>query len=164
MVNRELKPVVWKLKSTFISLTLFYFNFLSVFFFTSFFFYYFLSFTPDEDHGSKALVFLTVLYVSSYRWGHFSRAVLFCQLHQLLFTHSLALPVWGQRPCTAAWTPTLPSCVHVLVSDETPPVTDPHTHPAAGQQTEHMQDTHCRSSFYTTMCNEIILNICTSIR
>ena len=37
--------------------------------FTSFFFYYFLyiSCTPDEDNVSKALVFLNVLYVSSYR-------------------------------------------------------------------------------------------------
>ena len=31
---------------------------------------------------SKALVFLIVLYVSSYRSVHFSRAVLFCQPHQ----------------------------------------------------------------------------------
>ena len=38
--------------------------------------------TPDEDRGSKALVFLIVLYVSLYRWVHFSRAVLFCQPHQ----------------------------------------------------------------------------------
>ena len=39
----------------------------------------------------KALVFLTVLYVYSYRWVHFSSAVLFCQPHQRLFTHSLNL-------------------------------------------------------------------------
>ena len=37
---------------------------------------FYLSSTPDEDHVSKALVFLIVLYVSSYRWVHFSRAVL----------------------------------------------------------------------------------------
>ena len=46
-------------------LTLFYFNFLSIFFFTSFlrpssFITFYLSSTPDEDHGSKALVFLIV--------------------------------------------------------------------------------------------------------
>ena len=34
-------------------------------------------------------MFLIVLYVSSYRWVHFSRAVLFCQPHQHLFTHCL---------------------------------------------------------------------------
>ena len=43
---------------------------------------------PDEDYVSKALVFLIVLYVSSYRWVYFSRAALFCQPHQRLFTHS----------------------------------------------------------------------------
>ena len=35
--------------------------------------YYFLSSTQDEDHVSKALVFLIVLYVSSYRSVHFSK-------------------------------------------------------------------------------------------
>ena len=49
---------------------------------------FYLSSTPDEDHVSKALVFLTVLYVSSYSWVHFSRVVIFCQPHQQLFTHS----------------------------------------------------------------------------
>ena len=39
----------------------------------------------------KAVVFLIVLYVSSYRRVHFSRAVLFCQPHQHLFTDSLHL-------------------------------------------------------------------------
>ena len=48
-----------------------------------------LSSTPDEDDGSKTLVFLIVLYVSSYRSVHFSRPVLFCEPHQQLFTHSL---------------------------------------------------------------------------
>ena len=72
--------------------TLFYFNFLSeqhCFTSTSClsssllpssFIIFYLSSTPYEYHGSKALVFLTVLYVSSYRWVHFSRAVLF--IHQ----------------------------------------------------------------------------------
>ena len=32
--------------------------------------------TPDEDYVSKALVVLTILYVSSYRSVHFSTAVL----------------------------------------------------------------------------------------
>ena len=32
--------------------------------------------TPDEDYVSKVFVFLTVLYVLSYRWVHLSRAVL----------------------------------------------------------------------------------------
>ena len=52
--------------------------------------------TPDEDYVSKALVSLIVLYVSSYRWVHLSRAVLFCQPHQQLFTHSLhnSLACW----------------------------------------------------------------------
>ena len=45
-----------------------------------------LRLTPDEDYASKALVFLIALYVSSYRWVHFSRAVLFCQPHQQLFS------------------------------------------------------------------------------
>jgi len=40
----------------------------------------FPSSTPDKDHGSKALVFLIVLYVSSYGWVHFSWAVLFNQM------------------------------------------------------------------------------------
>ena len=57
------------------SLTLFYFNFLSLL--PSSFMIFYLSSTPDEDHGSKALMFLIVLYVSSYRWVHLSRAVLF---------------------------------------------------------------------------------------
>ena len=39
---------------------------------------FYLSATPDKDHGSNAFVFLIVLYVLSYRWVHFSRAVLFC--------------------------------------------------------------------------------------
>ena len=42
----------------------------------------------DEDRVSKGLVFLIVLDVSSYSGVHFSRAVLFCQPHQL-FAHSL---------------------------------------------------------------------------
>ena len=41
---------------------------------------------------SEALVFFIVLYVSSYRWVNISRAVLFCQLHKQLFTHSLDTP------------------------------------------------------------------------
>ena len=44
---------------------------------------------PDKVHGSKALVNLIVLYVLSYRWVHFSRAVLYCQPHQKLFAYSL---------------------------------------------------------------------------
>ena len=94
------KSFWWRrFKSTFRSLTLLYFNFLSIFFLTSFFLNFFftsffLSFfsicllTPDEDCVWKALVFLIVLYVSSYRWVPFSRAVLCCQPHQQLFTHS----------------------------------------------------------------------------
>ena len=46
---------------------------------------FYLSSTPDEDHGSKMLVFLIVLYMSSYRWVHFSRAVLFYELNLFLF-------------------------------------------------------------------------------
>ena len=46
---------------------------------------------PDKDHVSKTLVFLIVLYVSSHRWVHFSRAVLFCHPHQQLFTHWCSL-------------------------------------------------------------------------
>ena len=66
----------------FTSLTLFYFNFLSISsllskLLPSSFIIFCFSSTPDEDHVSKALVFLIVLYVSSYRWVHFSRAVLF---------------------------------------------------------------------------------------
>ena len=53
---------------------------------------FYLSSTPDEDYVSKALVVLIVLYVSSCRWVHFSRAVLFCQPHQQLF-HSVLLSV-----------------------------------------------------------------------
>ena len=64
----------------FISLTLFYFNSLSIFCLSSplllSFIIFYLSSTPDEDYVLKAFVFLTVLYVSSYRWVHFSRAVL----------------------------------------------------------------------------------------
>ena len=44
--------------------------------------------TPDKDYVSKALVFVIVLYVSSYGWVHFSWAVQFCQPHQQLFIHS----------------------------------------------------------------------------
>ena len=51
-------------KSTFRSLTLFYFNFLSFSLLPSFIIFYFSS-TPDEDHESKALVI--VLYVSAPR-------------------------------------------------------------------------------------------------
>ena len=36
---------------------------------------FYLYSTLDEDHVSKALVFLTVLYGSSCRWVYFSRAV-----------------------------------------------------------------------------------------
>ena len=39
----------------------------------------------------RALVFLIVPHVWSYRWVHFSRAVLVCQPHQQLFTHSKQL-------------------------------------------------------------------------
>ena len=38
---------------------------------------FYLSSTSDEDHVSKPLVFLIVLYVSSYRWVNFSKALLF---------------------------------------------------------------------------------------
>ena len=38
---------------------------------------FYLSSTPDEDHASKVLVFLTVLYESSYRSVHFSSLELF---------------------------------------------------------------------------------------
>ena len=48
-------------------------------------------YTSDEDYVSKALVFLIVLYVSSYRWVQFSRAVPFRQPHQQLFTHSTGM-------------------------------------------------------------------------
>ena len=51
------------IQQTNISLMLFYFNFLSTSLLTSFIIFY-LSSTPDEDHVSKALVFLVVLYVS----------------------------------------------------------------------------------------------------
>ena len=54
---------------------------------------FYLSCTPDEDCVSKALAFLTVLYVPSYRRAHFSRAVLFCHPRQQLLTHSLTLPL-----------------------------------------------------------------------
>jgi len=59
----------------------------------------YLSSTPDGDHVSKAIVFWMVPYVSSYRWVHFSRVVLFCQSHQQLFTHSLEASV---RMCNFA--------------------------------------------------------------
>ena len=49
--------------------------------------------TSDEDFMSKALVFVSC--VSSYRWVHFPRAVLFCQPHQQLFTHT-----WDTLRCT----------------------------------------------------------------
>ena len=48
-------------------------------------------YTPDKDYVSKALVFLIVLYVLSYRWVLFSRAVPFRQPHQQLFTHSTGM-------------------------------------------------------------------------
>ena len=47
-------------------------------------------------------MFLSVLYVSLYRWVHFSKTVLFCQPHQQLFTHSycsfLLRARWPERP------------------------------------------------------------------
>ena len=98
--------VVWHFKSTFTFLTLFYFNSLSVFFFTSFVFDYFSIslLTPDEDSVSKALVFLIVPCVSSHRWVHFSRAVLWLLLLIfLLFLFSvdgLAAPTGN---CSAGW-------------------------------------------------------------
>ena len=83
-------------KSTFRSLTSFYFNSCPSIFFPSFFFYYFLSlfYTRRRPGVEIAFIFILflffiVLYVSSYRWVHFSRAVLFCQPHRQLFTHSL---------------------------------------------------------------------------
>ena len=36
--------------------------------------------TPDKDYVLEALVFLIVLCASSYRWIHFSRAVLLCNV------------------------------------------------------------------------------------
>ena len=36
--------------------------------------------TPDKDYVLEVLVFLIVLCASSYRWIHFSRAVLLCNL------------------------------------------------------------------------------------
>ena len=96
----------WRFKSTFTFLTLFYFSSLRIFFFTSFFFYYFSVslLTPDEDSVSKALVFLIVPRVSSYRWVHFSRAVLWLLLLIfLLFLFSvdgLAAPTGN---CSAGW-------------------------------------------------------------
>ena len=66
------------------------FNSLSIFFFTSFVFYHFLSIFL---HLTKTLCWKSlcsiILWVSLYRWVHFSRAVLFCQPHQQLFTQSL---------------------------------------------------------------------------
>ena len=47
--------------------------------------------THRHCHMSEALVSIIVLYVPSDRWVHFPRAVLFCQPHQQLFTHSLDL-------------------------------------------------------------------------
>ena len=70
-------------------LTVFYFNSLSVFFFTSFFYYFLSLFLGPMKTVLKVLVFLIIPCVSSYRLVHFSRAVLFCQPHQQLFTHSL---------------------------------------------------------------------------
>ena len=82
--NKKPKTSHTGFKSMFRSLTLFYFTSLShftslsIFFFTFFFFYYFFIslLTPDKDYVLKALVFLIVLYVLSYRRVHFSRAVL----------------------------------------------------------------------------------------
>ena len=47
--------------------------------------------THRHCHMSEALVSIIVLYVPSDRWVHFPRAVLLCQPHQQLFTHSLDL-------------------------------------------------------------------------
>ena len=54
-------------------------NLLSFFFFTSFFFKitFYLSSTPDEDHVSKAFVFLIVLYVS---YSEYIFLELFCYI------------------------------------------------------------------------------------
>ena len=41
---------------------------------------FYLSSTPDQEHVLNVLVFLIVLYVSSYRWVHFSRVILFGQI------------------------------------------------------------------------------------
>ena len=50
------------------------------------------------------MIILIVLYVSSYRWVHFCRAVLFCQPNQQLFTHSLdaKLLTYPPSPITKA--------------------------------------------------------------
>ena len=65
---------------------LFYFNSLSIVLlqllvYLLLYFLLLLSFSIsiDEDYVPKALVFLFVLYVLSYRWVHFSTAVLFWQ-------------------------------------------------------------------------------------
>ena len=80
------------MKSTYTFLTLFYINSLSDFFFTSFFFccFLFIFVHPTKTLCRKRLC-LILACVSSYRWVHFSRAVLFCQPHQQLVTHSLVV-------------------------------------------------------------------------
>ena len=98
--------IIWgRFKSTFTFLTLFYFNSLCIFSFTSFFYYFSVSLlTPDEDSVSKALVFLIVPCVSSYRWVRFSRAVLWLLLliflSFLFSVDGLAAPTGN---CSAGW-------------------------------------------------------------
>ena len=76
------------MKSTYRFLTLFYINSLSDFFFTFFFFCCFLSiFLHPTKTLCRQRLYLILACVSSYRWVHFSRAVLFCHPHQQLLTH-----------------------------------------------------------------------------
>ena len=64
-------------KSMYTFLTLFYINSLSIFFITSFYFDYFLSvFLHPLKTVCRKHLCLVVPCVSSYRWVHFSRAVL----------------------------------------------------------------------------------------
>ena len=56
-----------------------------------FYLFVFISLLHQTKTMGQKHLFLIVLYVSLYRWAHFSRAVLCCQPHQQLFTHSLLL-------------------------------------------------------------------------
>ena len=68
-------------------------SFLSVFFFASFFFYCCLSIFLHlmKKFFCRKRLFFIFPRVSSYRWVHFPRYVLFCQPHQQLFTNCSVL-------------------------------------------------------------------------
>ena len=82
-------------------------------------------FIPDEDHESKVLVFLIVLYVSSYRWVHFSRIL----LHQtrttsrkrwFFFIVLYVSSYWWVRFSSCSILSTSPAVVHSFLQISSP--------------------------------------------